>query len=224
MPHKVLDVGAYRLKPQVQQRIMRESLRKGRADAAHQENTETSAQAHSVPLLFGKGKIDLQLPPDLDVTVIRKPPMHGLPDPAAEVERAVGPLEGLAQNARSACILICDITRPVPNGVLLPPIIQCLRRAGVSDVTILVATGLHRPNLGPELATLLTQGGESDLSEALSWLEGVRVENHYARNDEEHVSVGVTSQGNVVKLDRRFVEADLKIVTGLVEPHFMVHI
>jgi nickel-dependent lactate racemase len=50
----------------------------------------------------------------------------------------------------------------------------------------------------------------------------VRVENHYARNDEDHVLIGATkTRGTVVRLDKRFVEADLKIVTGLVEPHFM---
>jgi nickel-dependent lactate racemase len=47
----------------------------------------------------------------------------------------------------------------------------------------------------------------------------VRVENHYARNDEDHVLVGATkTRGTVVRLDKRFAEADLKIVTGLVEP------
>jgi len=49
----------------------------------------------------------------------------------------------------------------------------------------------------------------------------VRVQNHYARNDADHVDLGATSRGTPVKLDRRFVEADLRIATGLVEPHFM---
>ena len=52
-------------------------------------------------------------------------------------------------------------------------------------------------------------------------LDTVRVENHFARNDEDHIQVGITSRGTVVKLDRRFVEADIRIATGLVEPHFM---
>jgi nickel-dependent lactate racemase len=80
------------------------------------------------------------------------------------------------------------------------------------QICVLVATGLHRPNEGSELAELVGD----------PWvLQTVRVENHFARNAEDHVLVGTTRAGTVVKLDRRFVDADLKIVTGLVEPHFM---
>ncbi|MBT4355186.1 MAG: DUF2088 domain-containing protein, partial [Rhodospirillaceae bacterium] len=49
----------------------------------------------------------------------------------------------------------------------------------------------------------------------------VKVQNHFARDDGAHVEVGITKKGNRVLLDQRFVSADLKIVTGLVEPHFM---
>jgi lactate racemase len=76
-----------------------------------------------------------------------------------------------------------------------------------------VATGLHRPNLDAELDELIGD----------PWvLRTVRVENHYATKDEDHVLLGTTAtRGTVVRLDKRFVEADLKIATGLVEPHFM---
>jgi nickel-dependent lactate racemase len=77
---------------------------------------------------------------------------------------------------------------------------------------VLVATGLHRPNEGAELEELVGD----------PWvLRTVKVANHFARNDADHVYVGTTGAGTVVKLDRRFVQADLRIVTGLVEPHFM---
>jgi nickel-dependent lactate racemase len=80
-------------------------------------------------------------------------------------------------------------------------------------ITVLVATGLHRPNEGAELEELVGS----------SWvMETVRVENHFARDDAAHVDLGTTpARGTPVKLDRRLVEADLKIATGLVEPHFM---
>jgi nickel-dependent lactate racemase len=83
-------------------------------------------------------------------------------------------------------------------------------RAGI---VILVATGLHRPNEGPELAELVGD----------PWvLETVAVVNHDARAHDDHVPLGRTpARGTVVRLDRRLVEADLKIATGLVEPHFM---
>jgi nickel-dependent lactate racemase len=119
-----------------------------------------------------------------------------------------------ARGSRSACILICDITRPVPNHLLLQPLIRELVASGMrpDQIRVLVATGLHRPNEGSELEELVGD----------PWvLEAVAVENHFARNDADHVHLGVTRAGTVVRLDRRFVEADIKIVTGLVEPHFM---
>jgi nickel-dependent lactate racemase len=124
-------------------------------------------------------------------------------------------LRELARGKSSACILICDITRPVPNGLFLPTLIRELLEAGLAAerIKVLVATGLHRPNEGAELEELVGS----------RWvMETVEVENHFARNDEDHIDLGVTAGlGVPVKLDRRLVEADLKIATGLVEPHFM---
>jgi nickel-dependent lactate racemase len=71
---------------------------------------------------------------------------------------------------------------------------------------------LHRPILGEEFVELV---GDPWL------LERVRFENHYAREDTDHVDLGRTPTRTTVKLDRRFIEADLRIVTELVEPHFM---
>jgi len=173
-----------------------------------------------VELSYGKGSLTLELPSTVDATVIRKPQMPVLSDPTASIQAALNrpagsrPLVEEARGARSACILICDITRPVPNGLLLPPLIRTLLEAGLSarSIRVLVATGLHRPNVGSELEELVDD----------SWvLRTVAVENHFARNDADHVLLGTTRAGTVVRLDRRFVEADLKIVTGLVEPHFM---
>jgi nickel-dependent lactate racemase len=173
-----------------------------------------------VELSYGKGSLALELPDGLDATVIRKPLMPVLSDPFSSVQTALNiptgarPLVDEARGARSACILICDITRPVPNELLLPPLVRALLDAGLraDQICVLVATGLHRPNEGPELEELVGD----------PWvLRTVRVENHFARNDADHVLIGTTRAGTVVRLDRRFVEADVKIVTGLVEPHFM---
>lgn len=171
-------------------------------------------------LNYGRGSYALNLPDEWDITVIRKPAMPVAADPAAAVRdalaRPVGarPLSEEARGCKSACILICDITRPVPNGLLLPEIIRQLLDAGMKPgrITVLVATGLHRPNEGAELEELVGD----------RWvLDTVRAENHFARNDADHVDLGRTPRGTPVKLDRRFVDADLKIATGLVEPHFM---
>ena len=172
-------------------------------------------------LSYGRGRLALDLPDGLEVTVICKPAMPAIPDPQAAVRAAlaepvgVPPLRELARGKSSACILICDITRPVPNGLFLPTLIRELLEAGLAAerIKVLVATGLHRPNEGAELEELVGS----------RWvMETVEVENHFARNDEDHINLGVTAGlGVSVKLDRRLVEADLKIATGLVEPHFM---
>ena len=174
-----------------------------------------------IDLRYGRGSMPLTLTDDADVTVVRKPQMPFVDDEVASVERTldepvgVQPLAELAGGAKTACIAICDITRPVPNQLFLRPIIERLFAAGVpkSGITVLVATGLHRPNEGEELAELIGD----------SWvLENVHVENHFARDDEAHVDLGRTeTRGTVVRIDRRFVEADVRIATGLVEPHFM---
>ena len=171
-------------------------------------------------LNYGRAGLDLELPDHWGVTVIGKKPMLILADPVAAMVEALKLPVGsrtLVEEAKrrsSACILICDVTRPVPNGLILPAVIRELLEAGLDaqQITVMVATGLHRPNEGAELRDVVGD----------DWvLETVRVVNHFARNDEDHVYLGVTSKGTPIKLDRRFVEADLRLVTGLVEPHFM---
>jgi nickel-dependent lactate racemase len=154
-------------------------------------------------------------------TLIRKRQLPKLADQRAAILTALStsiaskPLADLAKGRRSACILICDITRPVPNKLFLRPMIETMVASGIplDRISILVATGLHRPNLGGELAELVGD----------PWvLKNVRIDNHNARDEAAHVDLGQTSTRNTpVKLDRLFVEADLKIATGLVEPHFM---
>jgi nickel-dependent lactate racemase len=174
-----------------------------------------------IELNYGRGRLPVDLPDEIDLRVIRKRQMPVLPDPEAAVRAALAeptgmpPLSELARGKASACILICDITRPVPNGLFLPILVGQLLEAGLraERITVLVATGLHRPNEGEELAELVGS----------RWvLETVKVANHFARDDDAHVDLGTTRTHRVpVKLDRRLVEAELKIATGLVEPHFM---
>ncbi|MES2393552.1 MAG: nickel-dependent lactate racemase [Acidobacteriota bacterium] len=175
----------------------------------------------NIRLPFGKSHLDVAIPPAAMPVVIRKHKESVASDPVAAIQQALdnpiasASLKTLAQGRRSACILICDVTRPVPNHLFLRPIITELLSAGIAPdaICVLVATGLHRPNEGDELRELIGD----------PWvLKTVRVENHFARNDADHTDLGVTpTRGTPVKIDRRFVEADLRIVTGLVEPHFM---
>ena len=172
-------------------------------------------------IAFGRSHLNLRLPVGAVGHVIRKMDLPKLPDPRRAVLDALSdpvdcpPLVEVARGKSSACILICDITRPVPNALFLRPMIQTIVSAGIpiERITVLIATGLHRPSEGEELAELVGD----------PWvLENVRVENHFARDDAMHVDLGFTEKRKVpIGLDRRLVEADLKIATGLVEPHFM---
>ena len=114
--------------------------------------------------------------------------------------------------ARRALITVSDRTRPVPNRVLLPVLLDELSTAGIPPerVTILVATGLHHPPDAQELLEIL--GSEV--------LERCQVLGHDARNESAQVAVGRVA-GRTVLVDRAYVEAPLRIVTGLIEPHLM---
>jgi lactate racemase len=174
-----------------------------------------------VELLYGKATIEASVPSSCRETLIRKEPRAPIRDPHAAVADALArpisgpPLADYARGKRSACILICDITRPVPNHLFLRPIIEQLVGAGIAPqaITVLIATGLHRPNEGEELKRVVGD----------PWvLDNARVVNHFARDDAAHVDFGRTKgRGVPVKLDRRFVEAEARIATGLVEAHFM---
>jgi len=174
-----------------------------------------------VELLYGKATIAASVPPGCRELLIRKQPRAPLADPHSAIAEAlarpigVPPLADYARGKHSACILVCDITRPVPNHLFLRPMIEQLLGAGIAPdaITVLIATGLHRPNEGEELAKVIGD----------PWVvDKVRVVNHFARNDADHVDFGRTKgRGVPVKLDRRFVEAEIRIATGLVEPHFM---
>ena len=174
-----------------------------------------------VELSYGRGRLPVELADDLEVTVVRKPADAAAGGPAGRDPARARDARGRAAADRAGATererLHPDLRhhaagaeRPVPADHD-PPAARC--GLAPDAITVLVATGLHRPNEGPELEELVGS----------PWvMETVRVENHFARDDAAHVDLGATpTRGTPVKLDRRFVEADLRIATGLVEPHFM---
>jgi len=102
----------------------------------------------------------------------------------------------------------------MPNMLVLPPVLDAIEKVGIprSEILILIATGLHRATTRAELAEMV---GDEILS------AGYRIEDHVARDANSHADLGVTSTGLPALIDRRYVEADLKVSIGLVEPHFM---
>jgi len=172
-----------------------------------------------VHLDYGRTGLSVELPDANVVKVLRYRPAEPLADAtSAVVERlahptGTPPLEQLARGRRDACIVISDVTRPVPNATILPPILSVLERAAIPrrNILILVATGMHRPNEGDELVEMVGQ----DIAESY------RIENHHGEELSEHVHLGQSPRGVPIWIDRRYVEADLKITTGLIEPHLM---
>src|SRR5262245_36244250 len=172
-----------------------------------------------VTLDYGRTGLQVELPDDRVVGPLAIKPAPPISDPAGAVESALAqptgtpPLVELAAGRASACILVSDITRPVPNELILKPLLRTIEWAGIrrDRITLLIATGLHRPNLGDELVEML--GSEI--------VERYRIENHHGTVKEEHTYLGETPRGVPVWLDRRYLEADLKITTGLIEPHLM---
>src|SRR5208283_3381512 len=108
---------------------------------------------------YGRSGLSLELPDHWNVTVIRKKQMLALRDPIGAMAQALKEPVGSktlleeAKGCSKVCILICDVTRPVPNGLILPAVIKELLESGLrpEQITVMVATGLHRPNEGDEL-------------------------------------------------------------------------
>jgi lactate racemase len=118
--------------------------------------------------------------------------------------------ETLAKKARTCCIVVSDKTRPVPNKVILPPLLEIADRYKV-QTTILVACGMHTPTEGEALKELL---GEDICSR-------YRIVNHNGTDPNELANLGASPHGVDVLVNKNYCSADLKVLTGFIEPHFM---
>jgi len=169
---------------------------------------------------FGKGGIEVSVPDGFRTQVILSHTAHGLLDEQAALYAALDapigcpPLLTLATGKKTAAISVCDITRPAPNPVTLPPLLDRLHQAGipVEGITILIATGLHRGATEDEINTIV--GPEIAAK--------YRIVSHDAKVLSDHVYLGATGRGTPVHIDRRFIEADLHITLGFIEQHLML--
>ncbi len=167
-----------------------------------------------VELAFGRHGTSVTVPDGAEVIAPVDEP--GLRDEAASITAALRrpllgpPLRELTGGAARIAVVFPDLTRPMPNRTVLPPLLAELARSGVPDdhITLLCATGTHR------------QASASEMEE----LVGPEIVARYAIVDHDSTSDGHVEVGRVdgtpVLLQREYVEADLRIITGFVEPHF----
>ena len=167
-----------------------------------------------VNLAYGSGHLPIEVPDDR-TTVIEPAHIDGLADEKAAVldalQNPIGSqplLEHISPDAK-ICIAFTDITRATPNDQIIPWLLEHL--GGPNDnITLLNQLGTHRPNTREELETMLTP----------EVVANYRVLNHEPENPEALVQVGTTADGTPALLNRHIVEADLRIITGFIEPHF----
>ncbi len=169
-------------------------------------------------LAFDKSGAEIDIPGGITPRVLEPRFAQALDDPAGAIRAALAPigsasLEQTAAGKKSAAISVCDITRPAPNRVVLPEVMAALERGGIprSGIRILIATGLHREATEAELEEIL--GPEI--------LARYEVDSHRAKADDEQAPLGETRGRTPVYIDRRFIEADLHLTLGFIEPHLM---
>ncbi|AJQ29442.1 nickel-dependent lactate racemase [Pelosinus fermentans] len=167
-----------------------------------------------VQLAYGKGSISIEVP---DKAVIVEPPhIESLADEKGAVVQALRhptgtpPLKEMVKASDTVAIVISDITRPTPNHKLVPWLIEELSHVPKENFVVINGLGSHRHNTREELISMLGQ----------EVVDTIRVINHEAFDDKELVHVGRNSYGSEVYLNKTYVEADFKIVTGFIEPHF----
>ena len=167
-----------------------------------------------VNLAYGSGHLPIEVPGD-STTIIEPAHIDGLLDEKAAIldalQNPIGSqplLERISADTK-ICIAFTDITRATPNNRIIPCLLEHL--GGPNDnITLLNQLGTHRPNTREELETMLTPEVVANYC----------VLNHEPENPKALVQVGTTADGTPALLNRHIVEADLRIITGFIEPHF----
>jgi nickel-dependent lactate racemase len=172
-----------------------------------------------IKLDYGNGKIEVDVPDGNMLEIVENKPASPLGNVREKLAESLRkPIGSVSLGQKIAgkekiCIVISDSTRAVPTGMILETLLPELHRCGISrdSITILVATGLHRPSTGEELVNMV---GEKTLA-------NYRIVNHNARDRQSCLDIGKTARGTPIILDRAYLESDFRILTGLIEPHFM---
>jgi len=169
---------------------------------------------YSLP--YGRSRVTVDLPDEWRIELLAPRQIPAVTDPSAAVNHTLdNPIGGRSlldfAGAQSAAIAINDKTRPVPHSILLPPLLRRLEALGLQAeaITLLIATGSHFPMSPDEFYKILP----ANLSKRY------RVISHNASNASNLIHLGKTRRGTPVWINRHFVQADLRIVVGNIEPH-----
>ena len=168
-----------------------------------------------IKLAYGKECLEISLPED-GLTVIEPQFVPGLSDERKafvdSLSHPIGspPLKELIQSKDSIAIVFSDITRPAPNRKIIPWLLEELGEVSKDRVVLINATGMHRANTIEELTEML---GESVV-------RNYRIVNHDAQNKDGMVYLGKTKSGGKAWVNSDYMRADVKILTGFIEPHF----
>ncbi|KJR44240.1 Transcriptional regulator [Desulfosporosinus sp. I2] len=167
-----------------------------------------------VMLAYGKNGLSINVP---EQTRIVEPNFLELPENDHELvlqalRNPIGtrPLKEMVKSTDKVVIVISDITRPTPNHKLVPWILEELPHVPLENVSIINGLGTHRDQTREELVEML---GETIV-------DSVRIINHHCHEKAELTHLGTSSFGCDVYLNKEYVEADFRIVTGFIEPHF----
>jgi len=167
-------------------------------------------------LAYGKSGLSIDLPDRLRVTVVQPRHVPGLLDQTGAVREALDnpivspPLRELVKASDRVGIVFSDITRPTPNALLLPVLLEALDYVPDDNIILFNATGTHRFNTETELCGMLGRG----------LVDRHLIVQNDAGDAESHAVVGTTTSGNEIVILREFLECDVKILTGFIEPHF----
>jgi nickel-dependent lactate racemase len=169
-----------------------------------------------IKLAYGKEGLEINLPDYLNIDVLEPGYRKGLPNQAASMKDALSnpigsrPLREMVKKSDAVGIVINDITRPMPYKIILPILLQELANIPDEQILLFNATGTHKPNTNAELTEMLGQ----DI------LSRYRIIQNDAGDRPSHKFVGTTKSGNEIRLHKSYLNCDIRILTGFIEPHF----
>jgi len=170
-----------------------------------------------IRLAYGKKGLDIDLRDDLNLALAEPKYVRGVAEEAKSIRDALRqpiasrPLRDLVESSDKVAIVFNDITRPTPYQIILPVLLDELDHVPDDHIILLNATGTHRSNAEAELRAMLGD----------RIVDGFRIVQNNALDHDSHTLVGTAKSGNKIRLHREYVECNMRILTGFIEPHFI---